>query len=74
MSRQQRTAPRSESRLAFSVQDRLLNAREIADVLNVSVRMIYRLTTTGDLAKVKLGKAARFRLSDVEALVQKGAT
>ena len=51
----------------------MLNAREVADVLNVSVRMIYRLTTTGDLAKVKLGKAARFRLSDVEALMQKGA-
>lgn len=53
--------------------DRLLKATEAADLLGVSVRMVHRLVSTGDLPKVKLGKAARFRLSDVEALMQKGA-
>lgn len=53
--------------------DRLLKATEAAKLLNVSVRMIHRLVATGDLGKVKLGKAARFRLSDIEALMREGA-
>ena len=28
----------------------------------------------GDLTKVKLGKAARFRLSDIESLMQRGSS
>ncbi len=53
--------------------DRLLKACEAAELLGLSVRMIHRLVSTGDLPKVKLGKAARFRLSDVQALMQSGA-
>ena len=56
-----------------TVNDRLVKVAEAADLLGVSVRMVHRLVATGDLHKVKLGKAARFRLSDVEALMQKGA-
>lgn len=54
--------------------DRLLKVSEAAGLLSVSVRMVHRLVATGDLNKIKLGKAARFRLSDIEALMQKGAT
>ena len=54
-------------------KDRLLRADEAAALLGISRRMIHRLVATGDLDKVKLGKAARFRLSDVEALMKKGA-
>ncbi len=53
--------------------DRLLKAIEAAELLGVSVRMVHRLVATDDLAKVKLGKAARFRLSDVKGLMRTGA-
>lgn len=53
--------------------DRMLKVSEAAGRLGLSVRMIHRLVATGDLPKVKFGKAARFRLSDVEALMQRGA-
>ena len=54
--------------------DRLLNSQQAAEILGCSTRMIYRLVASGDLSKVKIGKAARFRLSDIEALIQKGAS
>ena len=54
--------------------DRLLKATEAAELLGLSVRMVHRLVATGDLPKVKLGKAARFRLSDIEVLMEEGAT
>ena len=60
--------------VTLNPNDRLLKASEAAELLGLSVRMIHRLVATSDLAKVKIGKAARFRLSDVEALMQKGAT
>ena len=54
-------------------KDRLLRADEAAALLGVSRRMVHRLVSTGDLPKIKLGKAARFRLSDIESLMRKGA-
>ena len=54
-------------------KDRLLRADEAAALLGVSRRMIHRLVSTGDLEKIKLGKAARFRLSDIESLMREGA-
>ena len=54
-------------------KDRLLRADEAAALLGVSRRMVHRLVSTDDLPKVKLGKAARFRLSDVEGLIRTGA-
>ena len=54
--------------------ERLLKATEAAELLGLSVRMIHRLVATSDLAKVKIGKAARFRLSDVVALMRTGVT
>ena len=56
-----------------TVADRLLSPHQAAELLGVSVRTMYRLVTTGDLPKVKLRKSARFRLSDVQALIQRGA-
>lgn len=66
--------PQAESTTAtLNPNDRLLKAAEAAELLGVSVRMVHRLVATGDLQKIKLGKAARFRLSDVQALMQRGA-
>ena len=53
--------------------DRLLTAKEAAKILGLSVGMIYRLIATDRLQRVKIGKATRFRLSDIEELMQRGA-
>lgn len=56
-----------------ATQDRLLTVPEVAEVLRVSVRLVNRLFATGALPRVKIGRAARARLSDVERIVAKGA-
>ena len=65
--------PAQSPAVSMDPNDRLLKAAEAAELLGVSVRMVHRLVATDDLAKVKLGKAARFRLSDVVALMRTGA-
>ena len=54
-------------------EDRLIKAAEAARLLDVSLRMVYRLIATGGLPRVKIGKATRFRMSDIESLMQRGA-
>lgn len=53
-------------------QDRLLTVPEVAEVLRVSVRLVNRLFATGELPRVKIGRAARARLSDVERIIAEG--
>ena len=55
-----------------ATQDRLLTVPEVAELLGVSVRLVNRLFSTGDLPRVKIGRAARARLSDVERIVAEG--
>ena len=55
------------------VEDRLLRSDEASDLLGVSVRMIHRLVETRRLPKVRIGRAARFRLSDLQTLIEQGA-
>ena len=54
--------------------DRLLTVDQVAERLSVSIRMVHRLAASGCLAKVKIGRSTRFRLTEVEMLSQKGAT
>ena len=54
--------------------DRLLTVDQVAERLSVSIRMVHRLAASGCLARVKLGRSTRFRLTDVETLIQEGAT
>ena len=53
--------------------DRLLTVREVAKMLGVSVRLVNRLFATGQLPRVKIGRAARARLSDVNRIMAQGA-
>lgn len=53
-------------------QDRLLTVREVADMLGVSIRLVNRLFATGDLPRVKIGRAARARLFDVQRIIATG--
>lgn len=53
--------------------DRLLKAREAAEILGVSTRMIWTLRSEGKLEAVEIGAARRFRLSDIRRIVAEGA-
>ena len=55
-----------------ATQDRLLTVPEVAEILGVSVRLVNRLFSTGELPRVKIGRAARARLSDVERIMVEG--
>ena len=51
----------------------LLTKKEVARLLACSVRMVERLVASGKLTTVKIRGAVRFRLSDVEQIMMKGA-
>jgi hypothetical protein len=53
-----------------SPADRLLDAAELAEILNVKPRWIRTHTTNGDLPHFKLGKYPRYRLERVLAWLE----
>lgn len=53
--------------------DRLLKASEAAELLSVSVRSVWSLRSCGDLPAIQIGRATRFRLTDVERIIRNGA-
>lgn len=54
--------------------DRLLRARDVADILAVSLRGVWRLTSEGVIpAPIKLGGATRWRESDLRRFLRKAA-
>lgn len=52
--------------------DALLTKQQVASLLQVSVRTLDRLRSTGALRAVRVRGAVRFRAADIERLVQKG--
>lgn len=53
-------------------RERLLSANEVAELLNVTPRQVWRWRGTGRLVAVKLGRCTRFKLSDIERVMSKG--
>jgi excisionase family DNA binding protein len=53
--------------------EKLLRKKEVASRLACSDRMVERLVASGKLAAVKIRGAVRFRSSDVERIIVKGA-
>ncbi len=51
----------------------LLTKKQVAGMLACSIRMVERLVASGRLTAVKIRGAVRFRLSDVEQIIMKGA-
>ena len=49
--------------------ERLLTAREAAEVLNVSTRTIYREGERGNLKKIRVGSRLRFRMEDIQKYI-----
>lgn len=58
---------------AYGAAGQLLTSREVARRLAVSNRTVARLVAGGHLSVVRLGRAARFREADLEALISKAA-
>ena len=48
---------------------RQLNRNEVAEVLDVSLKVLDRLVRDGHIVRLKMGGKVRFRLSDVEAFL-----
>ena len=48
---------------------RQLTRREVAEILDVSLKVLDRLVRDGQIKRLKMGAKVRFRLSDVEAFL-----
>ena len=53
-------------------KDSLLEKKHVGNRLSLSLRTVDRLVASGELEKVKVRGAVRFRESDVEALIERG--
>ena len=58
---------------ALNLGEKLLRKNEVASRLACSNRMVERLVASGKLTAVKIRGAVRFRLSDVEQIIVRGA-
>ena len=54
--------------------DQLVRVDEVARLLAVSSRFVWQLRAADKLPSLKLGRAVRFRRSDVQRLMQEGVT
>lgn len=53
--------------------EKLLRAPEVAEMLAVSTRLVWRFRSEGKLPSVKIAGATRFRLGDVRKMIEGGA-
>ncbi len=62
--------------LTINLQERvpLLKATEVADILNISVPMAYRLIQIGEIRAVQIGKGRRVRPQDLRHYIETNLT
>ena len=62
--------------LAINPQERfpLLNAADVAKVLNISLAMAYRLIQIGEIRAVQIGKGRRVRPQDLHQYIESNLT
>ena len=53
-----------------AIENRLVNAKKVADILDCSLRHVWRLASTEILPRIRIGGLVRFRQSDVENLMK----
>lgn len=58
--------------ISANPSDRPLRATEVAQVLAISTRLVWRFRSEGKLPSVQIAGATRFRQSDVERLIVSG--
>ena len=62
--------------LTINLQERvpLLKATEVADILNISLPMAYRLIQIGEIRAVQIGKGRRVRPQDLRQYIESNLT
>lgn len=60
-------------RMTPDTSDRLITVRDAADRLSIGVTKFYELMSRGEIPMVKIDRATRVRLSDVERFIRAGA-
>ena len=53
---------------------RLLSIQDVAQELNVSVRLVWRLVGSDELTRIRVGRCARITRESVDAYVAKGGS
>ena len=53
---------------------RLLNSRDVAEILQISTSKVYKLMRCGELAAVHIGKSIRVKPADLEAFITDNTT
>ena len=48
----------------------LINVRQVAQILNVSIDKVYRLTANHEIPVIKIGACCRFRPEDIERWIE----
>lgn len=56
--------------MKYFMNKKLMSKKEVAEIFSVSIRSIERLAARGELKKVKIGGCVRFRLKEIEAILQ----
>ncbi len=51
------------------MDEKLLTAREVSEILQVSLAFAYELIRRGDIRSVRLGRAVRVRREDLEDFI-----
>lgn len=54
----------------ISIQERLLKATDVAEILNISRAMAYQLLQQGKIRSVNIGSARRVRLQDLQFFIE----
>ena len=52
------------------MKQKLISKKQVAELFSVSVRSVERLAARGRLTKVKIGGCVRFKLKEVEAMME----
>ena len=52
------------------MKNKLLSKKEVADLFSVSIRSVERLAARGRLTKIKIGGCVRFKLGEVQAMME----
>lgn len=59
-----------ENAARIIVEDKLLKAMEVAEILNISKALSYRLIQTGEIRSVHIGTACRVRPEDLQTYIE----
>ncbi len=62
--------------LVINLQERvpLLKAAEVADILNISRSLVYRLIHTGEIPSIRINQAVRIHQDDLNSYIESNRT